>query len=437
MKKLPGFVVLAVIIALTSCDNQCFVKDRKGSLGLTSGPAEKTFRLNREKVSLASEGRLGMMELSSTGDSGKIIPVQWDISESDRKSNGVILIPYGLPGNRRLILSESKTKFETLMQASEDPISGQIIITDDSKPVLRYNYKTVFEKDAIDTLPANKYSRQPNDTFMANPSIYAVPRSNYIHPLYGPEGELLTRDWSKDHPHHRGIYWAWPEVEFGTRRGDLHALQIVFARPTGNIKLRSGPVYAQVEAENIWMWEDREPVVREVAVIRAYRQTLFGRVIDLSFRFDALKDSVTLARRETKYYGGLNIRMQTPKMQEISFLKDSSVNKPRRAWSDLSGLFSGADTTSGLLVLQHHKNPDYPGEYIQYPDLAWIQPTFPTSGTRYKLTSGRPLVLRYRLLVHSGMKPDNDFSSLLWDAFNSEIAPELTFSIRETQQGGR
>ena len=160
---------------------------------------------------------------------------------------------------------------------------------------------------------------------MANPSIYAVPRSNYIHPLYGPSGELLTRDWSKDHPHHRGIYWAWPEVEFGKKLGDLHALQIVFARPTGNIRIINASDYAQVEAENIWMWEDSIPVVREVAIIRAYRSDNNGRVIDLSFRFVAMKDSVSIARRETKLYGGLNIRMQTPKFQEISFYRDSAV----------------------------------------------------------------------------------------------------------------
>jgi hypothetical protein len=326
-----------------------------------------------------------------------------------------------------------QSKSGNTMQAKEDPESGQILISDNGKPVLRYNYKIVFEKDAIDTLAANKYIVTPNDTFMANPSIYAVPRSNYIHPIYGTEGELLTRDWSKDHPHHRGIYWAWPEVDFGTKRGDLHALQVVFARPTGNIKLENGPEYAQIEAENLWMWEDSEPIVREVAVIRAYRSTAQGRVIDLSFRFVALKDSLTIARRDTKLYGGLNIRMHTPKNQMISFFSDSANVVPRRAWSDLSGLFAGADSPSGLLVLQHHQNPDYPGEYIQYPDLSWIQPTFPASGTRYKLTPGKPLVLRYRLLVHSGVKPDNALSALMWDEFNNEAAPGLTFSFPEMQ----
>jgi hypothetical protein len=315
------------------------------------------------------------------------------------------------------------------MRASEDPVTGQIILSEDGRTILQYNYKTVFEKDAIDTLPANKYTRQPNDTFMANPSIYAVPRSNYIHPVYGPSGELLTRDWSKDHPHHRGIYWAWPEVEFGRKLGDLHALQIVFARPTGRIKVTNGSFYAQVEAENLWMWEDSIPVVREVAVIRAWQSTKKYRIIDLAFRFVAIRDSITLARRETKFYGGLNIRMQTPEFQQISFLRDSTINKPQRAWSDLSGLFAGADSPSGMLVLQHHQNPDYPGEYIQYPDLSWIQPAFPSSGTRYKLIPGKSLILRYRILVHSGTKPDDAFASEMWDAFNDESEPGLNFTI--------
>jgi hypothetical protein len=317
------------------------------------------------------------------------------------------------------------------LTAEKDKVSGQIIISDGNLPVLQYNYNTVYEKDAVDTMPANKYRREASDTFMANPSIYAVPRSNYIHPVYGPSGELLTRDWSKDHPHHRGIYWAWPEVEFGTKRGDLHALQIVFARPTGRIKLENGTDYAQVEAENIWMWKDSIPVVREVAMIRAYRKSGNGRIIDLAFRFIAIEDSITLARRETRLYGGLNIRMQTPEFQEISFYRDSSINEPARAWSDLSGLFTGSETKSGLLVLQHHENPDYPGEYIQYPDLSWIQPTFPESGTRYELVRGVPLILRYRLFVHSGMKPDDAYTMKLWDEFNSETAPVLTFSFPE------
>ncbi len=310
-------------------------------------------------------------------------------------------------------------------------VNGQLVISEAGKPVLQYNYRTVYEKDAIDTLAANHYVRATNDTFMANPSIYAVARSNYIHPIYGPKGELLTRDWSKDHPHHRGIYWAWPEVDFGSKRGDLHALQIVFARPTGKIKHQSGAAFAEIEAENLWMWKDTIPIVREVALIRSYGETAQGRIIDLAFRFVALTDSITIARRETAHYGGLNVRMQTPKQQKISVYTDSSIVVPRRAWSDLSGLFAGSNSSSGLMVIQHHQNPDYPGDWVQYPDLSWCQPTFPASGTRYPLQKGKPLVLRFRLFVHAGTLPEKELANSLWDSFNAKESSEPIFTLTE------
>jgi hypothetical protein len=295
------------------------------------------------------------------------------------------------------------------MQAKRDPATGQIDITDDDKPVLRYNYRTVEPGEILEKVtPANR--------------IYTRARSDYIHPLYGPNGEVLTKDWSIDHPHHRGIYWAWPEVDFGTNRGDLHALQKVFARPTGKVRLQSGAKFAEIEAENQWLWEDREPIVWERAIIRAYRATPQGRLVDLAFRFVALKDGVTIARRGTEHYGGLNVRMATPASQDISVHTDPTNAVPRRAWSDLSGVFGPAGGASGLLVLQYPRNPDYPGDWIQYPALSWCQPTFPAAGTRYALPPGKPLELHYRLLIHPGAKPSDDLAAKLWDAFQASDA---------------
>jgi hypothetical protein len=295
------------------------------------------------------------------------------------------------------------------MQVRQDPATGQVEMVENGKPVLRYNYATVEPGAVLEKVsPANR--------------IYARPRSDYIHPLYGLQGEVLTRDWSPDHPHHRGIYWAWPEVDFGTNRGDLHALQKVFARPTGKLRLQNGADFAELEAENLWQWEDREPIVREQAIIRAWRATPQGRVIDLTFRFVALKDAVTLARRGTEHYGGLNVRMATPASQEIAVHTDPSNAAPRRVWSDLSGVFQGASSPSGLTILQCLRNPDYPGDWVQYPNLSWCQPTFPAAGTRYPLRCGQTLALRYRLIVHSGAKLDEAQAAKLWDAFQASVS---------------
>ena len=331
--------------------------------------------------------------------------------------SGVIFICAGFLSKEK----ECSRSSEPIMTAKFDA-NGQVILSDGEAPVLRYAYDMVYETDefAFNGLDANEYVVTENDTFMANPSIYAVARSNYIHPIFGLNGEILTRDWSKDHPHHRGIYWAWPEVDYGKKRSDLHALQKVFARPTGRIELTNGSDFAQVEAENLWiMEEDLIPIAREIALIRAYSTSGKYRVIDLVYTFEGLKDSVTIARRGTDAYGGLNIRMMTPKSQKLTYHTDKEKEDPRRAWSDLSGLFLGNKEPSGLTVFQHNENPEYPGAWVEYPELSWVQPTFPTSGTRYPLEPGKPLVLRFRLIVHAGGKPDIKVMKALWDDYHS------------------
>lgn len=413
----------------SSCSSNLTVQDPDGTLSLTTAPVVETVTLTKKQMKAAREGRLG---LSVPGaDPEAILPVQWKLSADGSGATGIFLLPEEEKGKHRFHWGISVKPFAPAMKASGDA-KGQIWITDKGKKVLRYNYRTVYEEDAyaFHGLPANEYVPTPNDTFMRNPSIYAVPRSDYIHPLFGPEGEILTRDWSRDHPHHRGIYWAWPEVDWGKKRGDLHALQKVFARPTGKIKFQGGPVYAQIEAENVWVWEgDSVPIVREIALIRAYRQTERGRVIDLIFKFTGLKDSITIARRHTDAYGGLNIRLMTPENQDLSYFTDKPDAVPRRAWSDLSGLFPEAKQPSGLMVLQNENNPEYPGEWAEYPDLSWVQPTFPSSGTRYLLKPGQPLILRFRLIVHPGMRPEVSMSEMLWDAYHSDLAPQPGFTL--------
>ena len=43
-------------------------------------------------------------------------------------------------------------------------------------------------------------------------------RCNYIHPLWGIDGTVLTEDFPSDHLHHRGIFWAWHQVWIGDKR---------------------------------------------------------------------------------------------------------------------------------------------------------------------------------------------------------------------------
>ncbi len=425
------YYILISGIVLTSCNrNKLVINDVNGIFSGTESPVSIDTELSQSQLTAAKEGRLGILDPDNDDKNDPVIPVQF--ADNDN-AHLVMILPKGKPGIKNFELTESKSPDKVQMNVRLDPESGQYIIEEAGKKVLQYNYQTVYEKDVIrlQDESTEEFSRTKKDTFITT-SIYAVPRSDYIHPLYGLKGEMLTRDWPDgNHPHHRAIFWAWPEVEYGSERGDIYALQRVFARPTGNIKTTGGPVFAQIIAENFWMWEDKEPIVREHAVIRVYRASSSKRIIDLTIILEALKDSITIATRHTDSYGGLNLRMQTPVSQDISFHTDEPGSKPLRAWSDFNGIFKGNKIASGLMVLQHKDNPEYPGTWVQYPNLAWIQPTFPTPNTRFPLNTKEPLILRYRLMIHTGGKPDKTVSEMRWDAFNTAPAP--LYNIHKTE----
>jgi len=337
-----------------------------------------------------------------------------------------------------LFLTASCSDKMTVMTAEMLP-NGQFVIREAGSPVLQYNYQTVHEKDVVRpesekdvkleyyTINGGIYL---DEYYKANPAvertgkassaIYAIPRSDYIHPLYGLNGEIMTNDWpDADHPHHRGIFFGWPEVEYGSERGDLYALQRVFARPTGNIKCINGKDFAEIEAENRWMWNDKEAIVKEMLIIRAYRTSGGARFIDFTLTLLALKDSITIATRFTNSYGGVGMRMATPKDQNISQHADPVTASPQRYWADFHGIFEGNTSFSGMTLIQHKDNPEYPGKWIVYPALSWIQPTFPTNGTRYLLSKNKPFVFRFRLIVHQGAKPDDEVLAKQWDEYNN------------------
>ncbi|TFH25967.1 MAG: hypothetical protein E4H10_08415 [Bacteroidia bacterium] len=447
---LNTIAVCILLLGLPGCSSNPYmmiIDDIHGVLGETNAPVSVEIELDKKLLIAAEEGRLGLLGITADNENDALIPAQLEDSGKGANSYLVLMMPDGGAGLRKFRPVENESPFNELMKVSLDPNSGQVIIEEKGEMVLQYNYQTVYENDVIrigndnnnkiafSNIMSGIYFEEylkchpefPKDTIVSS-AIYAIPRSDYIHPLYGLEGEMLTNDWpDAGHPHHRGIFWAWPEVKYGTESGDIYALQTVFARPTGNIKYTSGPVYAEIDAENLWMWEEKEAIVRERAVIRVYHSSSDNRIIDLTINLLALEDSVTIATRFTNSYGGLNLRMMTRESQEISYFKDEADSLPLRAWSDFNGIFEGAKTTSGLMVLQHQDNPDYPGDWVEYPNLAWVQPTFPSSGTRYPLNTAESLVLRYRLIVHKGGEPAKDISEKRWDAYHATPTPLYTF----------
>ncbi len=436
---LKNFLLLILVVScLFSCNVETVkIRDSAGAFSQTGSPLKIRIKMSKQLKKAEAENRLG---LSTPERNRNVIPLQSGTAEDQM----ICIIPEGaLPDYE---ITETDSPLVSNVRVRHDNASGQYVFEENGTPVLQYNYKKVYEKDVVRLEDKDSFhlefsevtgvyleeyqkeNQKAGRDSVVTSSIYSIPRSDYIHPLYGMNGEMLTRDWPDGgHPHHRGIFWAWPEVELGSQRGDLYALQRVFARPTGKVELTDGPVFAQLVAENLWMWENVKPIIRENAAIRVYLATTGSRIIDIAIKLEALEDSITIATRGTNSYGSFNMRMQTPESQDISWFTDETGSVPLRSWADFSGRFQGKPE-SGLMVLQYKGNPEYPGPWQNYPELSWLQPVFPTHGTRYRLFIGEPLILRYRLIIHSGGKPGKEISERRWDAFNSDMTPLYIFT---------
>lgn len=228
-------------------------------------------------------------------------------------------------------------------------------------------------------------------------------RSSYVHPLYGPDGEVLTDDFPKDHYHHRGLFWAWPHVRVGEREYDLWMLRGVrqqFVRWTERKAGRDGAVLG---VENGWYVGDRRVVEEEIrfTISPADRR---GRMIDVELRLTALDGPVSLRGADGKGYGGLSLRF-APRKETVVTTADGrqrrDLNLARLGWADLSATFDGR--ASGVAVFVRRDNPDYPP--------TWITREYGFLGVGWpgELRPGRAVALRYRLWVHRGRPEVREF----------------------------
>ncbi len=298
-----------------------------------------------------------------------------------------------------------------------DEKTQRYTIIDSGQPVLTYNYGIVPVPEGIT-------------------GKYAVQRSNYIHPLYGPNGEVLTADYQKDHAHHRGIYWAWPEVSYNGEKRDLHALQGVYARPVRMLRQEASKDSAIIETEHVWKWGDTEEIVRELATISVTPAKDGLRIIDFQFRLEGLKPDVTIARRQQSAYGGFNVRMSARKEQQITQHIGNAAFFPQEAWAELVGIPPEGKEPVGVFLLQKPTNPIYPCDWQDYPNLNWLQPTFPAKNMVFALTPGKPLDLAYRVIIRSGKglkhEPASLFSAYTQD-FTDPLAALVQYKLGDSR----
>ena len=364
------------------------------------------------------------LQLVECGKGSPAVQVQF-VPEAKGSKKGKLwwLTPPGSANERRFELVVGDGLVAPALALSLDQQRQAVDVTEGALPVLRYNQGTV---------PPPPEMAQHFEKDLKPPLYYA--RGDYIHPVFGPDGEELTDDYSMNHPHHRGICWAWPVVRFKGEARDIWAVRVlptqpggVWARPVSMDRIEAGPVLAAIDAENVWKWGDREPIVREDVAIRVFRQQNRCRFLDVHIRLTALADDVSIGGRPKATYGGFNLRT-FPEFdgRKIDMHIEAPEAKPRRAWFHLTGNFPRGKGMAGVAMLEHVANPDYPSfpnpetaDRVpgQYPRWRSVQPAWP-GDREVALQRDKPLVLKYRLWIHPGPSDQVTLESV-WAAYAS------------------
>ena len=249
-------------------------------------------------------------------------------------------------------------------------------------------------------------------------------RSNYVHPLYGLDGEVLTEDFPEDHLHHRGVYWAWHQVLIGdVRAGDPWMGKGFSWDLLESDVLASGD---GVRARFHWKSPDfhagEEPIIEETTTVRALPSEGDLQKIDFDIRLVPLHDNIRLGGSEDdKGYGGFSARFKI--LEDLTFVTaDGVVSADRNAvdggsWMDFSASFRQDGGKSGVAILVHPSSIGYPQPWIirALPSKSMQNPLWPGPEPT-PVTKGEEIVLRYRLVLHRGAA-DAIALTDLWDEY--------------------
>lgn len=300
-----------------------------------------------------------------------------------------------------------------------DTRDGALVLTDKGKNVLQYNFNTVYPPQGVDTV---------------------FKRSGFIHPLWSPDGHVLTQINPPDHRHHVGIWNPWTEVSFEGKIVDFWNLikKEGTVRFSKFISKTEGPVFGGFKAlqEHV-VFEDTMMQQQKVAMDEVWDVRVYN-IGDKMWLWDftsilncATPDPVILKEYR---YGGFGFRAthdwnnKNSKVLTSEGKTRKEADASRARWCMIDGDVTGGH--SGILFMDYPTNYNFPEPMRVWPEnMNGRGDVFfsfsPTRNMDWPLYPDKRYVLKYRMLVYDGtISPE--MAENTWKSFGNP--PQVTIT---------
>ncbi len=327
--------------------------------------------------------------------------------------------------------------------AIEEIDNKQLMVKYGDKPIFRYNYGVIHEK---------KGEAGPYD------------RAAYMHPVWTPSGKIITQDFSQEHNHHRGIFFAWKTLKFGDLETNFWNLGDEPGRKLPDElgpSIVEGHIFSELAVYNKGVYKGNT-LMREVKVIRTYAvPEEKGWIFDIyvsqmpvdpenpkkiptetttaTVIVDGKVKRITKGEEKSDltmeilqyYYGGMTFRGTDewqPNNASLDVLTSEGKtridgNHTEAHWVDFTGPF-GSDW-GGLVMFDHPLNQRYPTTVRIHPDFPYFCYNF-ANKEPYTVTESSPISLVYRFFAHDG-KPNKDLNEQIANDFVNP--PDIKWDI--------
>ena len=353
-----------------------------------------------------------LMLYETTGNAITIIPFQ--VSQHKPRSLSWTISPQTGPAKRTYELIKSvPANFDVIEALNKN---GAITFRSNNKNLLRYQYGLVYPPTGIDT----NYKR-----------------SGFIHPVWTPHGQELTKIQPPDHYHHYGIWNPWTHTFFENDTIDFWNIKgrQGTVRSAKLNSVTNGPVYSELEAlhEHVVFKKDgtEKIALNELQTIRVYNpgSTTDYYFVDITSKLSCASQSPLLiiayrygglGWRATEYWDRSNSEMLTSEGKTRD-----NTDGTKAKWIITSGDLPGNDH-GGIVILSHPSNYNHPeplriwdknengGRGDVFVNFA------PTKDKDWLLEPGKTYTLKYRLIVFNG-KFDAAKAEVAWQYFAKPV----------------